>query len=66
MLKQRVFFFAPGAENSGDMVADDDLRIMAADYLRVYGEGCLADPETPAFVRREIGKLRESGLPQAG
>ena len=65
MLKQKVFFFVPKAEDS-DMAVSDDLRQMAADYGILYGEGCLRDPETPSFVRQALGKGAERELLQAG
>lgn len=65
MMKQKVFFFVPKAEGN-DMAGSDDLRRMAADYVRLYGEGCLQDPETPAFVRQALGKGAERELPRAG
>jgi len=66
MLKQKVFFFAMKAEGNDRMVEKDELRTMAADYVRIYGEGCLADPETPAFVRQMLGRRAESEFPKAG
>jgi hypothetical protein len=65
MLKQKVFFFVPRAEDN-DMAGNDDLRRMAVDYVRLYGEGCLKDPETPSFVRQALGKGAERELLQAG
>lgn len=65
MLKQKVLFFMPKA-GDGDMSGSDDLRRMAADYVRLYGEGCLRDPETPSFVRQTLGKGMERELPRAG
>lgn len=65
MPKQKVFFFVPKAED-GDMAGSNDLRQMAADYVRLYGEGCLRDPETPSFVRQALGKGAERELLQAG
>jgi hypothetical protein len=56
MMKQKVFFFAARAEGGERMIATDELRVMAEDYVRVYGPTCLADPETPAFVRQLLAK----------
>lgn len=39
---------------------------MAANYVGLYGEGCLNDHETPSFVRRLIAKRAEAGLQKAG
>ncbi len=66
MLKQKVFFFAMKAEGNDRMVEKDELRTMAADYVRIYGEASLADPETPAFVRQLLGRRAENELPKAG
>jgi hypothetical protein len=66
MQKQRVFFFAARTDDSGSMLRMEDLRLMAADYVRRYGESCLNDPETPSFVRRLVGQEPTQGLPRAG
>jgi hypothetical protein len=66
MLKQKVFFFAARVEGS-DKIADlDDLRRMAANYVDLYGESCLNDPETPSFVRSMIGRNADANMPIAG
>ena len=56
MLKQKVFFFAARVEGSDKMADLDDLRRMAANYVDLYGESCLNDPETPSFVRQLLAK----------
>jgi hypothetical protein len=66
MLKQKVFFFAAMTEGHERMTGSDELRAMAADYVRIYGESCLADPETPSFVRQMMGRKAEAELPRAG
>jgi hypothetical protein len=61
-----VFFFAAKVEG-GDSIADlDDLRRMAVNYVELYGESCLNDPETPSFVRSLIGRNADASLPIAG
>jgi hypothetical protein len=60
MQKQKVFFFAAKVEGS-DTIADlEDLKKMAANYVRLYGESCLNDPETPSFVRAMMSKSAET------
>ncbi len=50
MQRQRVFFFAAKIEGS-DTIADlEDLKKIAVNYVDLYGESCLNDPETPSFV----------------
>jgi hypothetical protein len=66
MLKQKVFFFAAGGESSDRMIGADELRRMAADYVNLYGESCLNDPETPSFVRRLLARKPEAEMPRAG
>jgi len=66
MQKQKVFFFAARVEGDDRMTGTDELRVMATDYVRIYGESCLADPETPAFVRQLAGRGSESEFPRAG
>ncbi len=66
MQKQKVFYFAAPAEGSDSMVSLEELRQMAANYVGLYGESCLNDPETPSFVRRMIGQSSEANLPIAG
>jgi hypothetical protein len=66
MLKQKVFFFAAAAEGQERMAGSDDLRQVAVNYVNLYGEPCLNDPETPAFVRQMLAKSAEHGLPRAG
>ena len=66
MLKQKVFFFAAPGEGSDMMVSPDDLLQMAVNYVGLYGEGCLNDPETPSFVRRMLGRKAEVEMPRAG
>jgi hypothetical protein len=66
MLKQKVFFFAANTEGKDTMADLDDLRQMAANYVSLYGESCLSDPETPSFVRSLMAKRAEAGLPRAG
>ncbi len=56
MQKQKVFFFAAKAEGGDRMTGQDELHRMAADYVSLYGESCLNDPETPSFVRQMIAK----------
>jgi len=56
MLKQKVFFFAAKVEGSDCITDLDDLRQMAANYVDLYGESCLKDPETPSFVRQLLAK----------
>ena len=60
MLKQKVFFFAARAEGGERMIGTAELRVMAEDYVRVYGPSCLADLETPAFVRQMLAKGTET------
>lgn len=60
MLKQKVFFFAAAAEGKERMAGGDDLRQVAMNYVNLYGESCLTDPETPAFVRQSLAKGRET------
>jgi len=66
MQKQKVFFFAARADGGDSMIGVDELKRMADDYVRIYGGSCLADPETPSFVRQMMGKSRDAGLPKAG
>ncbi len=66
MLKQKVFFFAAPAEGEARMAGSDDLRQVAVNYVNLYGEACLRDPETPTFVRQLLGKGSERQLPRAG
>ena len=66
MQKQKVFYFAARVEGSDSMVSVDELRQMAANYVRLYGEGCLNDPETPSFVRQMLGRKAEVEMPRAG
>lgn len=67
MQKQKVFFFAAKADDGDSMLSLDDLRGMAVNYVRLYGESCLNDPETPSFVRRLMtSKNPALELPQAG
>jgi hypothetical protein len=35
-------------------------------YVNLYGESCLNDPETPAFIRQMLAKGAERDLPRAG
>jgi hypothetical protein len=66
MQRQKVFFFAAKIEGN-DTIADlEDLRKMAANYMNLYGESCLNDPETPSFVRSLMAKRAEAELPRAG
>jgi hypothetical protein len=66
MKGQKVFFFAAKIEGS-DTIADlEDLRKMAANYVQLYGESCLNDPETPSFVRSLMAKKAEAEFPRAG
>ena len=66
MQKQKVFFFAARAEGSGNMLGTEELRQMAANYVSMYGESCLNDPETPSFVRQMLGRKPEVDMPRAG
>jgi hypothetical protein len=66
MLKQKVFFFAANTEGKDTMADLDDLRQMAANYVSLYGESCLNDPETPSFVRRMMGKSQPVEMQKAG
>ncbi len=66
MLKQKVFFFAAPGEGSDYMGHPDDLLQMAVNYVGLYGEGCLNDPETPSFVRRMLGQGSQANMPKAG
>lgn len=66
MLKQKVFFFAAAAEGQERMAGSADLRQVAMNYVNLYGESCLKDPETPAFVRQMLAKGAERDLPRAG
>ncbi|MCU0236506.1 MAG: hypothetical protein MUC72_05410 [Acidobacteria bacterium] len=66
MSKQKVFFFAARVEGS-DCIADlDDLRRMAVNYVELYGESCLNDPETPSFVRQLLARKPEAEMQRAG
>ena len=66
MQKQKVFYFAARVEGSDSMVSLEELRQMAANYVGLYGESCLNDPETPSFVRQMMGKSQEAELQRAG
>jgi hypothetical protein len=66
MQRQKVFFFAARIEGS-DTIADlEDLRKMAVNYVGLYGESCLNDPETPSFVRHLLAPKSEVEMPRAG
>jgi len=66
MQRQKVFFFAAKIEGS-DTIADlEDLRRMAVNYVGLYGESCLNDPETPSFVRHLLGRKPEVEMLRAG
>jgi hypothetical protein len=39
---------------------------MAVNYVNLYGEACLNDPETPSFVRQLLGRKSEVEMPRAG
>ena len=66
MQRQKVFFFAAKIEGS-DTIADlEDLKRMAVNYVNLYGESCLNDPETPSFVRQLLGRKSEVDMPRAG
>jgi hypothetical protein len=39
---------------------------MAVNYVGLYGEGCLNDPETPSFVRQMLGRKTDVEMPRAG
>jgi hypothetical protein len=66
MQKQKVFFFAAKVEGS-DSIADlEDLRRMAVNYVNLYGESCLNDPETPSFVRSLMEKRASADMQKAG
>jgi hypothetical protein len=61
-----VFFFAAKIEGS-DTIADlEDLRKMAVNYVNLYGESCLNDPETPSFVRSLMAKSPTVEMQKAG
>ena len=66
MQKQKVFFFAAGGEGSGSMIRDEELREIAGHYVKLYGEACLKDPETPSFVKRLMQNRPQSELQRAG
>lgn len=66
MQKQKVFFFAANVEGNDSMSNLDDLRQMAVNYVNLYGESCLSNPETPSFVRRMLDKNPVAELPKAG
>lgn len=66
MQKQKVFFFEPKTESGKGTVSQDDLREMAVQYVSLYGESCLDDPETPGFVREMMAKSRTVNLPDTG
>ena len=66
MQKQKVFYFAARLEGNDSMIGLEELRQMAANYVGLYGESCLNDPETPSFVRRMIAKSQATELPKAG
>jgi hypothetical protein len=66
MQKQKVFYFVAKAEGSDSMVSVEELRQMAANYVGLYGESCLSDPETPSFVRMMIGKSPVVEMQKAG
>lgn len=66
MIKQKVFFFAAKAEGSDCMAGLEDLRRMAVNYVDLYGESCLNDPETPSFVRQMLARKSEVEMPRAG
>ncbi len=65
-MKQKVFFFAAPTHADESLNGEDDLRRMAVQYVSLYGEGCLKDPDTPTFVRQLLGKKLERQLPRAG
>ena len=66
MQKQKVFCFAAKVEGCGDMLGLEELRQMAANYVSLYGESCLSDPDTPSFVRQLMAKSPECELQRAG
>ena len=66
MQKQKVFYFAAKVEGSDDMLGLEELRQMAANYVSLYGESCLSDPETPSFVRQLIAKSPALPMQMAG
>jgi len=66
MQKQKVFYFAARVEASDNMQGLAELRRMAENYVNLYGESCLNDPETPSFVRQMLGNRAESDMQRAG
>jgi hypothetical protein len=66
MQKQKVFYFAAPGEGSDMMGNPDDLLQMAVNYVGLYGEGCLNDPETPSFVRQMLAKPAAAEMQRAG
>jgi len=53
-------------EGSDSMLGLEELRQMAANYVSLYGESCLNDPETPSFVRQLMAKSPMVELAKAG
>ena len=66
MQRQKVFYFVAKLEGNDSMISLEELRQMAVNYVNLYGESCLNDPETPSFVRRMMAKRAEVELPRAG
>jgi len=66
MQKQKAFYFAAPAVGSDSMVSPEELRQMAVNYVGLYGESCLNDPETPSFVRQLLARKPEAEMPRAG
>ena len=66
MQKQKVFCFVTKLEGSDNMLGLEELRQMAANYVSLYGESCLSDPETPAFVRQLMAKSPMAEMAKAG
>lgn len=48
------------------MMAAKDLIVVACDYVAHWGEQCLADPETPAFIRSIYSERGLNTVQKAG
>jgi hypothetical protein len=51
MMKNEQMSLFPLRDLGQAIMTARDLILVASDYVAQWGEGCLGDPETPAFIR---------------
>ena len=65
-MKNKQMSLFPTRDLGQTIMAAKDLITIACDYVALWGDDCLDDPNTPAFIRSIFSDHGLNAVPKAG